>query len=84
MYQAYDTAKETFKSVNAVFLGSEHRVSFQWLLREDISIKTGQIQDYPVSWRKGYGSCKSGSENSWFLQVSTATYMSSKTLRMAE
>lgn len=86
MYQAYYTAKETFRSVNALFLRSESWVSFQWLLWEDISIKTGHIQDYPVSGRKGYGyhSCKSGSENTWFLQVSTITYTSSETLRRAE
>ena len=86
MYQAYYAAKETFRSINALFLGSESKVSFQWLLWKDIAMKTGQIQDYPVSWRKGYGyrSCKSVSENTWFLQVSTITYMSSKTLRRAE
>lgn len=77
MYQAYYAAKETFRSVNALFLGSESRVSFQWLLWEDISMKIGQIQDYLVSWRKRYRyhSCKSGSENTWFLQVSTITYL---------
>lgn len=86
MYQAYCTAKETFRSVYALFLGSESRVSFQWLLWEDIPMKTGQIRDYPVSWKKGYGyrSCKSRSENTWCLQVSTISCMSSKTLQRAE
>lgn len=87
MFQAYCTAEENFRSVNILFLVSERSenwVFFGWLFWEEISLKSGQIWDYSASWRKGYHSPRSGSENAWFLQVSTITFMSSNTLRRAE
>lgn len=81
MYQAFYAAKETFRSVNASFSGSESTVSFQWLLWEDISVTTRQIQDHCFL-----------EEEIWILQaLKTPTsfwfqpsYVSPKTLRKAE